>query len=126
MTAAERFNIALITTASQGLRPHCSDAGTGDLWISEHPADRAEAALLCAGCPVFDPCGDAAEADPRPGVCGRRGTSAADLAERRQHDQHDHPGPPIRSSQQSTHHMLGDMTTSLVVGVTITTRPSCS
>jgi hypothetical protein len=23
MTAADRFNIALITTASQGLRPHC-------------------------------------------------------------------------------------------------------
>jgi hypothetical protein len=28
MTAAERINIALIPTASQGLRPHCSDAGT--------------------------------------------------------------------------------------------------
>jgi hypothetical protein len=36
MTAAERLNVALITTASQGLRPHCSDSGTGDLWISEH------------------------------------------------------------------------------------------
>jgi hypothetical protein len=64
MTAAERFNIALITIASNGLRPHCSDAGTGDLWISEHPAGRAEAALLCTGCPVFDPCGKAADADP--------------------------------------------------------------
>jgi hypothetical protein len=31
MTAAERFNVALITTASKGMRPHCSDVCTSEL-----------------------------------------------------------------------------------------------
>ena len=53
--AYDRLTVALITAASQGSRPHCSDAGSW-LWLSDDPADRAEAALLCRGCPVFDPC----------------------------------------------------------------------
>jgi hypothetical protein len=71
MTAAERLNVALITTASQGLRPHCSDSGTGDLWISEQSADRAEAALLCHGCPLLQPCDEVGQ-HQRFGVWGGR------------------------------------------------------
>lgn len=71
--ASERLLRALITTASKGLRTHCSDPGTSELWLSEHEPERAEAATLCAGCPVFFPCGQAAEAhDERFGVWGGR------------------------------------------------------
>jgi Transcription factor WhiB len=57
----DRLTRALITAAAAGQRPNCSDAGSW-LWLSEDPADRAEAALRCRGCPVFEPCGTAAEA----------------------------------------------------------------
>jgi hypothetical protein len=53
--ANDRLTVALITAASQGSRPHCSDAGSW-LWLSEDPADRRQAAAMCSGCPVFDPC----------------------------------------------------------------------
>jgi hypothetical protein len=66
--ASDRLTQALITAASQGLRPHCSDAGSW-LWLSNDPADRREAAAMCTECPVFDPCGQAAEErDERFGV----------------------------------------------------------
>ena len=41
--ANDRLTVALINAASQRLRPHCSDAGSW-LWLSDDPADRAEAA----------------------------------------------------------------------------------
>jgi hypothetical protein len=53
--ANDRLTVALITAASQELRPHCSDAGSW-LWLSEDPADRRQAAAMCSACPVFDPC----------------------------------------------------------------------
>ena len=53
--ANDRLTMALITAASQGLRPHCSDAGSW-LWLSEDAADRRQAAAMCSACPVFDPC----------------------------------------------------------------------
>jgi hypothetical protein len=59
---ADRLTRALIDAAVQGLRPHCSDPGTRDLWLSEHDGERAQAAILCHGCPVFEPCGTAAAA----------------------------------------------------------------
>ena len=59
--ASERLTRALTTAASQGLRPHCSDAGTSELWLSEHEPERAEAVKLSLGCPVILPCGQAAE-----------------------------------------------------------------
>ena len=62
--ASDALTVALLTIASQGLRPHCSDPGTGGLWLAEHAAERAEAAKLCRGCPVFKPCGEAAKAEP--------------------------------------------------------------
>ncbi|HEY6686909.1 MAG TPA: WhiB family transcriptional regulator [Propionibacteriaceae bacterium] len=41
------------------------------LWLSEHDADRAEAAILCVGCPVQLECWAAAAArDERFGVWG--------------------------------------------------------
>jgi hypothetical protein len=61
----------LITAASQGLRPHCSDPVLGDLWLSDNEADRAEAAKLCRGCPVLAECDAAATANgERWGVWG--------------------------------------------------------
>jgi hypothetical protein len=54
--ASERLTKALINVAAQGLRVHCSDPITSHLWLSEHPAERAEAARLCQGCPVEIEC----------------------------------------------------------------------
>jgi hypothetical protein len=61
-TATERLTQALITIASKGLRPHCSDAGTSELWLSDHPGERAEAVKLRRGCPVLNPGRQAADA----------------------------------------------------------------
>jgi hypothetical protein len=58
----ERLTRALINLAAQGLRTHCSDPGSHSLWLSEHDGERAEAARLCTGCPVIEPCGEAAGA----------------------------------------------------------------
>jgi hypothetical protein len=59
---ADRLTRVLLDAATQGLRPNCSDPPSRHLWLSEHEAERREAARLCGGCPVFDPCGQAAEA----------------------------------------------------------------
>jgi hypothetical protein len=42
--AADHLTRALITAAAQGLRPHCSDPGTSELWISDRSRDAAESA----------------------------------------------------------------------------------
>jgi hypothetical protein len=69
--AFDRLTQALITMASQGLRPHCSDSESHWIWLSERPAERQLAALMCRGCPVITECGDAAEANQeRWGVWG--------------------------------------------------------
>ena len=31
---------ALINTAAAGLRPHCSDPSSSELWVSDHPTER--------------------------------------------------------------------------------------
>jgi hypothetical protein len=62
---------ALLNVTSRDLRPHCSDAGTGGLWLSDLEAERAEAVKLCVGCPVILECGAAATArGVRFGTCG--------------------------------------------------------
>jgi Transcription factor WhiB len=58
----DKLTRAILEAAASGLRPHCSDVGTGGLWLSDHEAERAEAAKLCVGCPVIEPCGQAATA----------------------------------------------------------------
>jgi hypothetical protein len=65
--ASDRLTVALVTAASKGLRPHCSHPGGEWLWLSEHEADRSEAAKLCGGCPVITECGQAAEANQERG-----------------------------------------------------------
>jgi hypothetical protein len=62
LVETERFTRSLINLAAAGLRTHCSDVGTSELWLSESEAERAQAAKLCGGCPVFDQCGEAASA----------------------------------------------------------------
>jgi hypothetical protein len=61
-TESDRLTTALLNLTCRGLRPHCSDVGTGGLWLSEHEGESAEACKLCQGCPVLRPCRDAAEA----------------------------------------------------------------
>jgi hypothetical protein len=56
------FTRALINAAASGLRTHCSDPDSRDLWLSEEVTERRKAARLCAGCPVLEPCHSAAEA----------------------------------------------------------------
>jgi hypothetical protein len=60
--AREQLVRALVEAAAKGPRTHCSDAGA-ELCLYESEADRAQAAILCRGCPVFGPCGDAAAAN---------------------------------------------------------------
>jgi hypothetical protein len=61
--ASDRLTQALITMASQGLRPNCSDPESHWMWLSEHAEERQLAALMCGGCPVLTECDDAAEAN---------------------------------------------------------------
>ena len=61
--ASDKLTQALITMASQGLRPHCSDPESHWMWLSEHPQEIAQAALMCGGCPILTECGDAADAN---------------------------------------------------------------
>jgi Transcription factor WhiB len=69
--ASERFTKALIDLAAAGLRTPCGDLATGHLWLSEINAERAQAAILCHGCPVQLECWAAAVArDERFGVWG--------------------------------------------------------
>ena len=71
MTKTDPLTRALIDAAAKGLRPHCSDAGSHHLWLSDHEADRAIAARLCRHCPVETVCRDTAEQrDERWGVWG--------------------------------------------------------
>ena len=46
----------LIDLASQGQRPRCGDSETAHLWLSEYEGERKQAALMCSGCPILEPC----------------------------------------------------------------------
>ena len=79
--ASEQFVRALINAAAAGLRPHCSDAGTRSLWISEHEPERAQAVILCRGCPVLAECRAVATArNEKFGVWGSRDFTPAKKA----------------------------------------------
>ena len=60
--ASERLTRALINLAAAGLRTHCSDPGTSELWLSDHPVEGTQAARLCLGCPIIVECRAAADA----------------------------------------------------------------
>jgi Transcription factor WhiB len=67
--ASERLTQSLINLAARGLHTHCSYPETSYLWLSEHPAERADATQLCHGCPVIMECWAASVArDERWGV----------------------------------------------------------
>jgi hypothetical protein len=69
--ASDALTRRLLELASQGQRVHCSDPETHHYWTSEHPAERALAALACRGCPATAECLEAAQAnDERHGVWG--------------------------------------------------------
>jgi Transcription factor WhiB len=70
-TATTKLNTALITMASRGDRPRCSDPIDHAKWTSEDQHDRDTAAAWCNGCNVMLLCGAAAtERDERWGVWG--------------------------------------------------------
>ena len=54
--ASDRLTQALVRAAARGVRPRCGDSETAYLWLSDHDGERKQAALMCRGCPVFDPC----------------------------------------------------------------------
>lgn len=60
MTPGDRLTRALVDLATQGRRPRCGDPETHDLWLSDDPEERKQAAAWCAGCPVLTECADAA------------------------------------------------------------------
>jgi hypothetical protein len=55
---SERLTRALVDLASRGQRPRCSDPVSSEMWLSEDQAGRKQAARMCRGCPVIDPCRD--------------------------------------------------------------------
>ncbi len=62
--AAAQVNLTggLVDLAARGRQPNCVDPASRHLWTSESDADRAQAAELCEGCPVWDLCAASAEA----------------------------------------------------------------
>jgi hypothetical protein len=42
--ATDKLTTALIELGAQGLRTHCSDPGSSELWISDRSRDAAESA----------------------------------------------------------------------------------
>jgi hypothetical protein len=73
-TATTDLNRALLNIAAAGLRTHCSDSTLSQLWVSDHPGERREAAKLCRHCPVIVECRQAADArDERWHVWGGQG-----------------------------------------------------
>jgi hypothetical protein len=72
--ASDALTRALVNAASRGQRPRCGDYETSYLWLSEDEQDRKQAALLCTGCPIFQPCNDVGR-HQRFGVFGGRDTT---------------------------------------------------
>jgi hypothetical protein len=60
--AQARLTAALVRLAARGLRTHCSDPEFHHYWSSELEKERRLTVRWCAGCPVLEPCGDAAAA----------------------------------------------------------------
>ena len=52
--------MALLRLADAGRRPRCGEWAEVNLWLSEDPAERAQAVGRCAGCPVLLECDTAA------------------------------------------------------------------
>lgn len=61
--ATDLLTMALLNAASRGEKIPCGDWSVNHLFLSEDPADRQIAMRLCHSCPVFDPCGEAADAN---------------------------------------------------------------
>jgi hypothetical protein len=54
--ATEALTRALITAASQGKRPRCSDGEASWMFLDENDQIRKIAATYCAGCFVWEEC----------------------------------------------------------------------
>jgi hypothetical protein len=76
-TAPADLTRALINLAASGLRTHCSDPGSRELWVSDHPAERTEAARLCIGCPVLTPAVRQPTPETNAGTSGEDATTPA-------------------------------------------------
>lgn len=52
---------ALLRMADNGQRPRCGDWNDGNPWLADDPGLRAMAARWCEGCPIVEPCAQAAK-----------------------------------------------------------------
>jgi hypothetical protein len=46
--ATDALTLALINLAARGLRTHCSNPGTSELWVSDHEAERVAVRGWCS------------------------------------------------------------------------------
>jgi len=56
------FNDALVWMIRAKQHTNCSDVRTRHMWLSEDQQQRANTAIMCRGCQVFEACGTAARA----------------------------------------------------------------
>ena len=86
-SAGERLTAALAAAAEAGLPIPCAGR---DEWISDSPATRHSAAVLCQGCPVLLECEATADAGAewgawagrdRPGTLYQRARNCAELVD---------------------------------------------
>jgi hypothetical protein len=61
--ANDRLTMALLNAASRGDKIPCGDYSIAYLFLSESEQERKLACLACHTCPVFNPCGEAADAN---------------------------------------------------------------
>lgn len=71
MNPLEDLAHVLAAALEAGERPPCTYPDKAPLWLSESREERAEAALHCDGCTIFDACRDAGESA---GLTGGRAT----------------------------------------------------
>jgi Transcription factor WhiB len=61
--ANDKLTIALLNAASRGDKIPCGEYSIAYLFLSESEQERKLAAVACHSCPVFNPCGEAADAN---------------------------------------------------------------
>jgi hypothetical protein len=54
--ANDNLTKALLNLAARGGRPRCGDYETSWMWLDDDPHIRAQAAAMCSGCPLLQPC----------------------------------------------------------------------
>jgi hypothetical protein len=61
--ATHNLTMELLNAAERGDKIPCGDQSVAYLFLDEDKQNRRAAMRLCHSCPVFDPCGEAADAN---------------------------------------------------------------